>query len=46
MTTALAGAAELLITTDSTIIGLDGVFNNISGIKLRCLDTDAAIALL
>ena len=44
--TALAEGSDLLITTDSVILGLDRVFRSASGTILRCVDTDAAIPLL
>lgn len=46
VTTALAEGCDLLITTDSSILSLDGVFKNVQGGTLRCLDTDGAAPLL
>ena len=46
VTTALAEGAELLITTDSSLIRLDNIFENAAGLTLRCVDTDHALALL
>lgn len=46
ITTALAEEAQVFITTDADLIRLDDVFENRSGIRLRCLDTDKAIELL
>ena len=44
--TAIREAAELVISADSDVLALDGVFTNTAGRALRCLDTDAALALL
>jgi predicted nucleic acid-binding protein len=46
ITTALAEDAQVFITTDADLIRLNEVFRNRSGVSLRCVDTDAAIALL
>ncbi|MCU1350305.1 MAG: hypothetical protein JWO56_3335 [Acidobacteria bacterium] len=46
ITTALAEGAELFITTDAALIGLDHVFETDAGSYLRCVDTDGAIPLL
>jgi len=44
--TALAEGAEMFITTDAKLIGLDEVFSTPAGLRLRCVDTDGAIRLL
>ena len=46
ITTALSEDAHVFITTDSDLIRLDDVFESDRGIRLRCVDTDQAIALL
>lgn len=44
--TAVLEGAELVITTDSALIRLDSRFATAAGTPLRCVDTDAALALL
>jgi predicted nucleic acid-binding protein len=46
VTTAIAEGAQVLITTDTDLIRLDNVFETRGGSRLRCVDTDQAIALL
>jgi len=46
VTTTIAECAHLLITTDANLIRLDGVLENATGERLRCVDTDQAISLL
>jgi len=44
--TAIAFDAELLISTDEALLGLDRILVNASGNKISCRDTDQALALL
>jgi hypothetical protein len=44
--TAILNNAELIITTDTDLRRLDGVFINSAGTKIRCVDTDVALSLL
>lgn len=46
VTTALAEGAEIFVTTDADLIGLDRVLTGATGVALRCVDTDAALSLL
>jgi predicted nucleic acid-binding protein len=46
ITTALIHSAAMFITTDAALIALDGVFAGAGGLRLRCVDTDEALALL
>lgn len=46
ITTALAEHARILITTDTDLMKLDNVFEGTNGVRLRCVDTDQALALL
>jgi predicted nucleic acid-binding protein len=46
ITTALSAGADLFISTDGTLIDLDGVFTTASGAPLRCADTDSALTML
>jgi predicted nucleic acid-binding protein len=44
--TAIAFEAEILVSADDSILGLDKVLKNSQGVTIRCLDTDAALSLL
>lgn len=44
--TALAQGAQLLITTDDALLGLNNAFVNADGHRLVCVDTDEAVQLL
>ena len=46
MVSAIRCNAELLISGDAGVIGLDGVFRNNAGQVIRCLDTDTAMTVL
>lgn len=46
VSTALAEGADILISTDRDLIDLDAVFTSAAGNRLRCVDTDTAVALL
>ena len=46
VTTARLHDADLLISTDSGILGLDSVLKTVSGKTLRCVDTDKALTLI
>jgi len=44
--TAIAFDADLLVSTDDALLHMDGVLVNMSGHKIRSLDTDSALQLL
>lgn len=46
VTTALAHGTQVFITTDGQLLALDNAFVNAEGVRLRCVDTDGALALL
>jgi predicted nucleic acid-binding protein len=46
MATAILNNAEILITTDRHLLGLNNVFQNQNGIEIQCLDTNDAKRLL
>jgi predicted nucleic acid-binding protein len=46
VTTALLHDADLLLSTDTGILDLDGELKTVSGKTLKCVDTDAAIAII
>jgi predicted nucleic acid-binding protein len=46
VTTARLHDSDILVSSDSGILDLDGQLKTASGKTLRCIDTDAAIALL
>jgi hypothetical protein len=46
VTTALQHDADLILSTDSGILNLDGKPKTLGGNDLRCLDSDAALSLL
>jgi predicted nucleic acid-binding protein len=45
-TTALAHGTDVFITTDGSLAALDNAFPNSHGARMRCVDTDGALALL
>lgn len=46
ITTALLHDADLLLSTDASILDLDGELKTVTGKTMKCLDTDAAIRIL
>ena len=46
VTTAIAHGAQIFLTTDGTLLALDNAFENVDGVRLRCVDTDEALQLL
>ncbi len=44
--TAAIAKADIIISTDKSILGLDNKIKNDNGILIRCVDTDAAITML
>ena len=44
--TAIAFDADLLVSTDDALLGLDGILVNVDGRKIMCRDTDVALRLL
>lgn len=44
--TALMNNVDVIISTDDDMLDLDKVFQNASGSKILCLDTDRALAIL
>lgn len=44
--TAVSEQADVLVSTDDGILSLDSVLETSLGIKLRCLDSDAALAFI
>ncbi len=44
--TAIAFDADLLVSTDDAILGLDGILMNTHGRKIACRDTDLALESL
>jgi hypothetical protein len=43
---AITFGADLLVSTDNALLGLDGILVNSSGSKVMCPDTDMALRLL
>jgi predicted nucleic acid-binding protein len=44
--TAIDNDADVIISTDAHMHGLDNVFQNSTGSRIRCVDTDVALTLL
>jgi predicted nucleic acid-binding protein len=44
--TAIAFDADLLVSTDDTLLQLDGILTNTRGSKIVCRDTDSSLQLL
>jgi len=44
--TAIMNNADILVSTDVDILGLNRVFNNTSGRSIQCMDTDGALLIL
>lgn len=46
VTMAMLNGADLILSTDSDVQDLDGVFQNVNGVTIRCLDSDSALTIL
>ena len=46
MTSAMMNNADVMLTADSDLLALDGIFRNLAGNIISCWDTDAAISHL
>jgi predicted nucleic acid-binding protein len=46
MATAMMNSADVIVTADDHLLGLDCVFRNPNGAQIRCVDTDVALTLL
>ena len=46
VTTAMMNSADVIVTADDHLLGLDCVFRSPNGAEIRCVDTDDALTLL
>ncbi len=45
VTMAILNGADLILSTDSDVQDLDGVFQNGNGVPIRCMDSDVALTI-
>jgi len=46
VTMAMINNAEVILSSDGDVLGLDGQFPNAAGVNMRCMDTDEALKIL